>query len=210
MLKHIFLDFNGTIINDVDLCLELLNKLLASQNKPSVDINKYKDIFTFPIKKYYEAAGIDFNIESFESLAVKFIEEYQPKSLLCGLYSCVIETLEYLKNKGVKLYILSASEKNNLIKQCKHYDIVKYFDEILGIDNIEAKGKTDIAIEFVNKNHIKYDEAIFVGDTLHDYEVSQAMNIGCRLVSCGHQSKEVLKAANVKIYDDIRGLMEEI
>lgn len=210
MLKHIFLDFNGTIINDVDLCLELLNKLLASQNKPSVDINKYKDIFTFPIKKYYEAAGIDFNIESFESLAVKFIEEYQPKSLLCGLYSCVIETLEYLKNKGVKLYILSASEKNNLIEQCKHYDIVKYFDEILGIDNIQAKGKTDIAIEFVNKNHIKFDEAIFVGDTLHDFEVSQAMNIGCRLVSCGHQSKEVLKAANVKIYDDIRGLMEEI
>lgn len=209
MLKHIFLDFNGTIINDVDLCLDLLNKILKSQNKPVVDIKKYKDIFTFPIKKYYLAAGIDFNKESFESLAVKFIDEYQPKSLLCGLYSCVVETLKYFKAKGVKLYILSASEKNNLLEQCKHYDIVKYFDAILGIDNIQAKGKTDIAIEFINNNHINHDEAIFVGDTLHDFEVSQAMKIGCRLVSCGHQSKEVLSAAGVKIYDDISGLMEE-
>lgn len=209
MLKHIFFDFNGTLINDVDLCLDLLNKLLKSQNKPFVDMERYKNIFTFPIKKYYEAAGIDFNIESYESLAIKFIDEYQPKSLLCGLYPCVIETLKQLKAKGLKLYILSASEKNNLIEQCIHYDIAKYFDAILGIDNIEAKGKTDIAIEFVNNNHIKKDEAIFIGDTLHDYEVSKAMNIGCRLVSCGHQSKNVLKAANVKIYDDIYGLMEE-
>lgn len=210
MIKHVFLDFNGTIIDDVDLCLDLLNGILKSQNKEAVNMEKYKNIFTFPIKKYYEAAGVDFNIESYESLAIKFIKEYQPKSLLCGLYSCVIDTLKYLKAKGVKLYILSASERNNLLQQCKHYNIIEYFDAILGIDNIEAKGKTDIAIDFVNNNHINCDEAIFVGDTLHDYEVSQAMNIGCRLVSCGHQSKEVLKAANVIIYDDISGLMEEI
>lgn len=32
-IKYIFFDFNGTLLNDVDLCLELLNGLLRGQNK---------------------------------------------------------------------------------------------------------------------------------------------------------------------------------
>ncbi len=210
MIKYVFLDFNGTIINDVDLCLKLLNELLEFQNKQGITLEKYKDIFTFPIIKYYEAAGIDFTLNPFDELAVQFIDKYQPQSLNCRLYDGVVETLEYLKKQGIHLYILSASERNNLLQQCEHFQIVKYFDEILGIDNIHAGGKVDIAKEFMKKSKINPKETIFVGDTLHDYEVSQAMGVGCRLVSCGHQSRSRLEQAGVKIYEDIRGLKGEI
>ncbi len=210
MIKHIFFDFNGTLIDDVDLCLELLNKLLKEQNKPLVDINRYKNIFTFPIIKYYEAAGIDFSIESFDSLAVKFINDYQPKSLECGLYSCVIDTLKKLSDKNINLYILSASEINKLLGQWKHYKIDKYFTKILGIDNIHAGSKVDIAKAYIKESNINVDEAIFIGDTLHDYEVAEAMGVSARLVSCGHQSIEVLKAAGVKIYKDISDVLQEV
>lgn len=208
MIKHIIFDFNGTLINDVDLCLNLLNDLLKSQGKATVDLNKYRNIFTFPIRDYYIAAGIDFNIESYESLAVKFIEKYQPQSLKCGLYEGVYDALQYLKNKNMKLYILSASEKNNLLQQCKSYGIDKYFDEILGITDIHAASKLDIGIDFIERNNISKDEILFIGDTLHDYEVAEAMGVNCALVKCGHQSVEVLSKANVLIYDSIADLME--
>ncbi len=32
--KHIIWDYNGTILDDVDLCLNLLNEMLVQQNKP--------------------------------------------------------------------------------------------------------------------------------------------------------------------------------
>ena len=210
MIKHVFLDFNGTLIDDIDLCLDLLNEFLNDQNKPSITKEKYKEVFTFPIKDYYLASGIDFNIESYESLAIKFIKKYQPASLKCGLFDCVVPTLKKLKEKGVKVYLLSASEKNNLIEQCISYDIAKYFDAILGIDNIHAESKTKIGLDFIKENNINPNEAIFVGDTLHDFEVANAMNISCRLVSCGHQSVDRLKQAGVKIYNDISGILEEI
>lgn len=206
MIKYIFFDFNGTIIDDVDLCLELLNKLLKSQNKPTFDIDGYKKIFTFPIIKYYEAAGIDFSIESFESLAIKFINEYQPRSLECGLYPGIKDTIKYFKDKGIKTYILSASEKNNLKEQCKHYNIVDIFDDILGIDNIHASSKMSIALDYVKKNNINTNEAIFIGDTLHDYEVGKGLGMKCFLVCCGHQSKSVLQSANVPILETINDL----
>lgn len=210
MIKHIFFDFNGTLINDVDLCLELLNEILESQNKKPLDMNTYKHVFKFPIKEYYKDAGVDFNIESFESLSIKFVESYQPKSMSCGLFDGVIDTLKALKEKNIKTYILSASEKNNLLEQCKHYGLVEYFDDILGIDNIEANSKVDIAIDFINSCNINKSEALFIGDTLHDYEVSLSMGVKCRLVSCGHQAIDVLNKAGVIVYDSINDVLKEV
>lgn len=208
MIKHIIFDFNGTLINDVKLCLDLLNETLNNQGKQGIDLIKYRNIFTFPIKDYYIAAGIDFNIESYESLAIKFIKKYQPLSLRCGLYEGAYEALKYLNDKKYSLYILSASEKNNLLEQCKSYNIDKYFKEILGITNIHAASKVDIGLDFIKRNNVKKEEVLFIGDTLHDYEVATSMGVECALVKCGHQSEDILAKANVKIYNSIADLME--
>ena len=210
MEKHIFFDFNGTIINDVDLCLDLLNQILTKQNKKNLTMEEYKNVFTFPIRDYYIAAGVDFNIESYESLAKWFIKVYQPLSMKCGLFDGIVDTFKALKNEGYNLYILSASEKNNLLEQCQNYEIDKYFIDILGIDNIHAASKVSIAIDYMNKHNIKGSDVLFIGDTLHDLEVAEAMGARCMLVSCGHQSKEVLSKGNVKIIDTINDLICEI
>ena len=148
MIKYVFFDFNGTIIDDVDLCLELLNKILKSQNKPEVSLEQYREIFTFPIRKYYELAGVDFNIESYESLAIKFIEEYQPASYNCRLFPGIREVVDFLHKNGIKAIILSASEVHNLKDQCEHFNIDTLFDDILGIDNIHAASKVNIAKDY--------------------------------------------------------------
>ena len=210
MIKHVFFDFNGTIINDLVLCYDLLNEFLEEQGKEKITLDRYKDIFRFPIKEYYRLAGIDFDIESYESLSIKFIKKYQPASLKCGLYDAVIPTLKKLNEMNIKCYIISASEKNNLIEQCESYDIVKYFVYILGIENIHAKSKVDIAVNYINDKKLNKDEVLFIGDTLHDKEVADAMGVKSCLVSCGHQSVNVLKNANVNIYSDVYGVLEEI
>ncbi|MDE6241765.1 MAG: HAD hydrolase-like protein [Anaeroplasmataceae bacterium] len=208
MSKYIFLDFNGTIIDDVDLCLDLLNDILKNQNKKLVTKEQYKDIFTFPVKKYYELAGVDFSIESFESLADKFIAAYQPLSLKCGLFPNSIEAFQKLKEKGYHLVILSASEKNNLLEQCESFGIVSYFDSILGIDNIHAASKVGIALKFMEEKHIKGEDILFVGDTLHDLEVAKAMGASCMLVSCGHQSTSILTQGGVPILSNVYALVD--
>ena len=53
-MKTIFFDFNGTIINDVDLCLNILNEMLKENGLEPITLERYREIFTFPIKKYYQ------------------------------------------------------------------------------------------------------------------------------------------------------------
>lgn len=208
MKKYIFLDFNGTIIDDVQLCLDLLNEILKKQNKPLVSLEHYKEIFTFPVRKYYETAGVDFQMESFDSLANWFISTYQPLSMKCDLFPGSKEAFQKLKEKGYHLVILSASEKNNLLEQCQSFGIVPYFDAILGIDNICAESKVQIALNYMKEKNISGEDILFVGDTLHDLEVANAMGAKCMLVSCGHQSKNVLSRGNVPIIPNVHALLD--
>ena len=208
MVKHVFIDFNGTLLNDIELCRSLLNKMLKEQHKELVGLDKYKEIFTFPVKDYYVKAGIDFNIESFESLAHKFMDEYVIEYKKCKLYDGVIDTLDYLRKKGLKLYILSASKQSILDEQCEYYNLTPHFDNIIGIKTIYANSKEDVAKEFIYNLDIDKSEALFIGDTLHDNEVANIVGINSILVACGHQSRNVLSRANTKIIDDLRALKE--
>lgn len=210
MIKYVFLDFNGTILDDVDLCMNLLNDLLFKQNRMPISKDKYKNIFGFPVKDYYIKAGLSFDIEPFEILANRFIDNYKRMSPKCGLYSNVIDTLNYLKNKNIHLILLSASEYNMLINQCNYYNITSYFDDILGTDNIYAESKSGIGNKYITFNYINRDECVFVGDTNHDYLISKEMGIKSVLVTYGHQSRNVLEECDSILIDDISAIKEII
>ena len=65
MVKTIIWDWNGTLLDDLDLSLESVNILLEERNLPALSVEKYKDIFCFPIVDYYVKAGFDFEKEAF-------------------------------------------------------------------------------------------------------------------------------------------------
>lgn len=198
-MKTIFFDFNGTIINDVDLCLNILNEMLKENGLEPITLERYREIFTFPIKKYYESAGFDFKKKTFEALSDDFIKLYQKASLECPLYDNVRESLLKLKNNGYRLVCLSASQIDNLTEQLVHFNIAQYFDAILGISNIYAASKVEIGKKYLEEHKINPIDAIMIGDTLHDKEVCDSMGIKCVLFDKGHQSHRVLESAGVQI-----------
>lgn len=206
MKKYVFFDFNGTLIDDVELCLELLNDVLRMQGAKELTLAEYRDIFTFPVIKYYELAGIDFKKNTFKELADYFISNYQPRSMECGLIKGTYDVLNYLKAKGYSLVMLSASYLKNLLEQTENYKITEYFDDILGLDNINASSKVQIAIDYMKNKNIDPKTVLMVGDTLHDLEVSKEIGAECYLVASGHQSISVLKTGNVLVLDSIKDL----
>lgn len=206
----IIFDFNGTILDDVKLCNTILSDMLAERGCPRVALDRYLEIFTFPVQEYYIKAGFDFSKYTFDELAVEFINLYQPSSLSCSLYDGVVDTLKYYKDQGKRIVCLSASEINNLKEQLNHFHIAQYFDDILGIDNINAKGKLAIAKTFFAKENIDCAKTIMIGDTLHDAEVAIGLGIEPILVAKGHQSYQRLIQSGCKVLNDIREINEYI
>jgi phosphoglycolate phosphatase len=63
---------------------------------------------------------------------------------------------------------------------------------VIGLDNIYAGSKTHLGLTLVEQLNLPKDEILFIGDTLHDAEVAEAMGVNCILIASGHQVKEIL------------------
>ena len=202
-VKTVIFDFNGTILDDLDLCFNILNKMLNMYNHPSITKERYLNIFTFPVIEYYKKAGFNFDKESFDELAPIFMDLYQPNSLKCKLHKGIIEFIKKWRNEGKKIVLLSASKRNLMIEQLQSFEIEDLFDEILGTGTINAVGKLDIAKDYLERNNVDASSTIMIGDTLHDDEVAEVLGIGSFLIAKGHQSKERLLKSKAIVLNDI-------
>lgn len=202
-MKRIVWDWNGTLLNDVDLCFECINRLLVSKNlAPLKDLAAYRDIFEFPIQNYYRKAGFNFDETPYEVLAGEYMKDYQKKSYDCQLFEDVYQTLRKAHFFGIPQCILSASKKDYLLRQIEKFDISDLVDSIHGIENIYASSKKELARKYVESCPLE-DEIWFVGDSIHDYEVAHSLKANCILVTTGHQSRQKLERVDAIITDSL-------
>ena len=99
MIKTVIWDWNGTLLDDLDLSLNSVNILLEERNLPLLTEEKYKSIFTFPVIEYYKAAGFDFDKEPFEVPAKQYVRIYRDGVNTVRLFPDVVDTLTYLKEQ---------------------------------------------------------------------------------------------------------------
>ena len=74
--KAIIWDYNGTLLNDLEIGIESINLMLSKRNLPLLTSESYREVFTFPVKDYYEKVGFDFEKENWDLTAQEFITNY--------------------------------------------------------------------------------------------------------------------------------------
>lgn len=206
---YIFLDFNGTIINDVELGHSIINKMLDMLNIENISLDKYRHIFTFPITDYYKAAGIDLEKNDFNQLANFYIKEYKSREHEGKINEEIIDLVKYLKKKH-KVLVFSATPIDLLIKQLKSRNIYDLFDDVIGINDTYANvGKEVEALNYIKKHNINPKDVFIIGDTLHEYKISKQLKTNCILIPFGHQDYDLLSKTNVVVskINDIKDIL---
>lgn len=208
--KHIIWDWNGTLLDDRWICLEIINKMLKKRELPILDEETYKTVFGFPVQNYYHKIGFDFERESFEDLAKEYIEAYDSRSRECSLHKGVRDILKRLKEQGTSQSILSASKEKELHQIIMHFNIGEYFSHISGLRDHYAKSKVSVGEMWIKSQRIKPYDILMIGDTVHDAEVADALGIDCLLVAGGHQNAEQLGSCKYPVYDSILKIYEKL
>ncbi len=200
---YIFWDWNGTLIDDVEISIRSVNISLAKRNLPLMDLERYDRTFSFPVINYYKGLGFDFEKEPYDKLAVEYMDNYislLPYSKLKANAESVLKRLHMLK---VPQYVLSASEKILLLSELKKYSISDYFNDVIALDNIYAKGKIELAQEWFARNPLE-GRKILIGDMPHDFEVASALGMDCALICGGHSTREKLEKLGAPVFNDIK------
>ncbi len=205
--KHIIFDWNGTLIDDAKIFVEVLNVILKEQQLNAISLNIYKDCFTFPIKKFYDHLGVNTDKNNFKKIEKKFVYEYKLRQYNGKLHTNIKKYLSMLVKKNISLSILSASNQSILRNLVSFYKINHLFDNIYGVNNHAANGKIKRGHELIKKINLVESELVLVGDTDYDYSVASNLNIDCVLVSNGHQSIKQLKKTDAIIVNDLKDLI---
>ncbi|MFH1001470.1 MAG: HAD hydrolase-like protein [Bacteroidota bacterium] len=206
-IKQIIWDWNGTLLDDVEMCVHVMNDLLSTYNLPAINSEKYKQIFDFPVKDYYLKLGFDFTLHPFEKVGHEFMDNYFKELINCSLHKDVLSSLSYFKKMGINQMVLSAMEHESLENSLTKKGIRDFFTRVQGIDNHLAAGKIELAAELLNSTNCNASETLIIGDTLHDLEIAEAIGSACILVSNGHFSKErLLKKYNL-VFDSIEEIV---
>lgn len=204
--KIIIWDWNGTLLNDAEYCVMCMNNVLEKRQMQKIDIEQYRNFFTFPVKDYYESIGFNFDKEDFEIPAMEFIDQYYPNLDLANLHCGAEDVLSFFKDLGLKQLVLSAMEHTNLIKSLTDKGIISFFDDISGINDHYAHSKLDIGRNIIQKLGATNSQILIVGDTIHDFEVATGLGVDCVLVSNGHQSRKRL----LQVTSNVISSLEEI
>lgn len=208
--KTIFWDWNGTLLDDTQVCIDAMNTLLRERDLNELDAVRYRDVFTFPVRDYYVKLGFDFEKEAFEGPAIEFIEQYDNLINTSKIFPDARHALEEFKNRNFTQMILSAMQNDFLNELVGKHGIAHYFDRVSGIDNHYASGKVDNARKLIAGLDGHAGEIIMIGDTIHDHEVGQELGIRVILVSRGHQSAERLRSTRREIVHDLKEVVKLI
>lgn len=196
-MRTMIWDYNGTIVDDAQLCVDVENKMLAERGmKADYSLEKYRSLFIFPVQEYYYKLGYTFEKESYDEVSEEFNRLYDEGFAGCSLVPGTMELLDQAATMGYRNVIISASRQDKLEAQVRQLGIRDRFAELIGSDNLYGASKIDRARTWMAESGTNPDDCHEIGDTLHDLETARALGIShCTLVACGHQSYEVLKKA---------------
>ena len=188
-------DWNGTLLDDTWAAVAALNDMLARRGLGLIDVDFYRREFSFPVKPFYERMGFDIANEDWNAIAQEYHDAF--RSRRAALAPDAVAALEIAKAAGVRQAIVSALRQDYLDEETARLGVRDYFFAVRGTDNLDGRSKLERARELVAEARaVGGGPIVFIGDSLHDKEVADAVGAGCVLFGGGSHAPERLRAVS--------------
>lgn len=203
---HVIWDWNGTLFDDVALCVDVMNGLLAVRRLEPLTVARYREVFDFPVRDYYARLGFDFRRESFEEVGTAFIGQYEQRRHEARLHADARRILQAVRQAGAAQSVLSAYHQKTLEELITGFGIRDCFMGLVGLQDHYAHSKRENGVRWIRQLSHEPRDVVLIGDSVHDYDVAAAMGVDCLLLTGGHQSEERLRRCPVPVLGSLAEL----
>ncbi|WP_298344007.1 HAD family hydrolase [uncultured Algibacter sp.] len=195
--KAVIFDLDGTLVNSIKDIADAMNVVLQKRNYPTYDYDTYKTFVGSGVKSLVIKA-LPKNKTSTTEVNLCLNDMMQVYSACCTYktepYQGILELLDTLHNKGLKLAILSNKE-DGLTKKVASALLPEYITPVLGLkDEALKKPNPEVLLQLCETLNINPEEAIYVGDTDVDILVAKNANMCVVGVSWGFRDPQELIA----------------
>jgi pyrophosphatase PpaX len=196
MITTVIFDFDGTLADTNQL---IINSFKHTYHAFFMEYDEEHVLSTFgeplmtTMKRDFSDHKVEEVIECYKGYQVdKFKDE------VC-LYDTVIETLKFLKERGIKIGIVTSRMKQSTIDALQNFNIYSYFDVVVSADDtVNHKPHKEPLIKALNELNSNPGETYYVGDSKFDMECAINAKAIPVLVGWQKNSDELAKKYNIK------------
>lgn len=200
-------DFNGTLLDDGWLTLEINNIMNRDRGLPEISPEYYGDHFDHPPMAFYEKLGYDFEKEPYVDLSREFLARYDARHLETALTPHVTDALQWAKEQNIPQIVISAHNQQSLTEHLELLGILPYFQLVSGEDSLVITGKVQRAKTLAESGAFDFSNAVLIGDTTHDFDTAQAIGCRCVLYTGGHQTPRRLASTGAPVISNMEHLI---
>lgn len=175
-ITTLLFDFDGTLLDTNELIIQSFEQVLNSRYPGQYT---REDILPFmgpTLKESFDTVDAD--------LSDVLIQEYRTWNLanhdrLVKEFDGVSETLQRLKENGLKMAIVSTKRNNMVMRGLQLMGLEDFFDTVIGLDDVQRpKPDPEPLLLALERLGSKPEEALMIGDNTHD--IGGGKNAGVR------------------------------
>ena len=180
-IKGVLFDLDGTLVNTTPLILESFRHTFREFGLPVPSDSELVAGFGLPMRTAVTAYMP-------EEMADEFCAYQRTRhdELIEGIDG-VAETLAALKQRGIKMAVVTSKKRPAAIRDLDCYDLVKYFDTIIACDDCaENKPLPGPSLMALQQLGLSGAECLAVGDS--PFDLQSARGAGCQTAAVRYTS----------------------
>lgn len=198
MIKAYIFDLDGTLVDSLGAIANCANSCLKEAGLKEQSVDEYRyfagDGQYELIKRALVAAG-DTELKNYESVMARYIEKFKDTCHIgCVAYEGMPQKLQELKNRGIKLAVLSNKAHLNTLKVIEEVYGTEIFDVVMGQkENVPKKPAPDGVYNILKELGVEPQECVYVGDTSVDMKTGKAAGLFTIGVTWGFRDRAELE-----------------
>ncbi|MCQ2291987.1 MAG: HAD hydrolase-like protein [Bacteroidales bacterium] len=164
----IIFDLDGTLLDTTEGIVESVRYTIGQMKLPELSDAQLLSFIGPPVQiSFVNHYGL--SEEEAQRISTIFRTYYKEKALLKAKpYEGIFELLKQLKDAGKRLAVATYKREDYALMILKHFGFDRYFDVMRGADDKNQLKKVDIVNLCISEMNGLKDNAVLVGDTLHD------------------------------------------
>ncbi len=203
----VLFDLDGTLIDSIELILHSARHAFRGREGRVPDDAERLSGVGIPLATMFRRYARDEG--DVEALIAKY-REYQLEhhDRLTRCYDEVVETVDWLRAAGHPCAIVTSKTGWLARRGLEHVGLAQHFDVIIGCDSCERhKPEPEPVLLALERLGYRADEAVFVGDSVHDMLAGNAAGVATVAALWGPFGREDLAATSPAFWlDRIRDL----
>jgi len=183
-VKVVMFDLDGTLMDTAPEIAAAVNAMLADLNLPTLPAQKIRGYIgegAQALIKRSVSAGTAADDALLERAQALFFEHYAKTVTMSKPYPKVLEGLQELKQKGLRLACVTNKPERFSLPLLEASGLLPYFELVVAGDTL-AKKKPDPILHYICAEFkVLEAEAMLVGDSLIDVQAAHAA--GCYIVT---------------------------